>query len=259
LFADLGLRDDSKKKELIPVYKKCNLKLGFRRTFKRQSDDYKWAEFIVYILTEEKEVDLAIFINNSIIESIDWKNSYHLDQNVQRVYEILLKNYFISIWPKLSNALLSNDENYITYYELKHILGSHIGGTGRNLGVLFDADLNAIFNWCEMNKPLAPERFAELIPIFDNNNTNYSKWHPIVLRVFDEFGEIREVLDNIGSNMRTFFWSGSVVPFLESKKILFEELGDHKIALVRHWASRNIDHLVKEIEREKNNDAEHFI
>lgn len=259
LFADLSYNDEAKKKLLKPIYKKCILNLGFNRKFRRQLDDFKWTETISFILSDETEADFAIFINKSVIESITWENSYHLDHNIQRVYEILLKVHFKSIWPDLSDALLSSEEKYIKFYGLKHILGSRIGGVGRSVGVLFDGDIDSIFNWCTDNKPLAPSRLAELIPIFDNNNTDYAKWHPIALRLIDEYGDIKEVLSNLSSNMGTYSWTGSVVPFLESKKELFKQLTNHKTELVKEWATSYICYLDKDIERERNRDEEHFI
>jgi len=259
LFADLSYGDEAKKKLLTPIYKKCILKLGFNRKFRRQLDDYKWTEVISFIISDEKEVDFAKFINRSVIDSITWENSYHLDHNIQKVYEILLKLHFNSIWNDLSGALLSNEEHYIKFYGLKHIFGSHIGGVGRGVGVLFDGDIDSIFNWCANNKPLAPMRLAELTPIFDNNNTEYTKWHPLALRLIDEYGDINEVRDHLSSNMGTYSWTGSVVPFLESKKELFRKLTNHKTESVREWAVSYIDYLNKDIEREKNRDAEHFL
>jgi len=259
LFFDLGYGDEAKKKSLIPIYKKCIFKLGFNRKFKRQLDDYKWSEAIALIISNEKEVDFAQFINKSVIDSISWENSYHLNHHIQSTYEILLKVHFNSIWKDLSEALLSTDEDYIKFYGLKHILGSHIGGVGRSVGVLFEGDLNSIFSWCDNNKPLAPSRLAELTPIFNNNNTDYQKWHPVALRLIDEFGDIKEVLSHLSSNMGTYSWSGSVVPFLESKKELFEQISDHKIESVKDWANSYIGYLDKDIKREQNRDAENFI
>lgn len=255
MFANLSYGEEAKKKSFTLIFKKCILKLGFNR----QLDDYKWTEVISFIISDEKEVDFAIFINKSIIESISWENSYHLDHYIQRVYEILLKVHFNSIWADLSEALLSSEEKLIRFFGLKHILGSHIGGVGRSVGVLFDGDIDSIFNWCADNKPLAPSRLAELTPIFDNNNTDYAKWHPVAIRLIDEYGDIKEVLNHLSSNMGTYSWSGSVVPFLESKRELFKQLSNHKIESVREWAGLYIGYLEKDIERENDRDAEHFI
>jgi hypothetical protein len=259
LLFDLGHGEETKKESLLPIYKKCLYKLGVNRKFKRQLDDYKWSEAISLIISNEKEIDFAQFINKSVISSISWENSYHLDHYIQKIYEILMKVHFNSIWPDLSEALLSKEENYITFYGLKHILGSHIGGVGRSIGVLFDGDIEAIFGWCAEKKPLAPSRLAELTPIFNSNNTDYSEWHPVALRLLNEFGDIKEVLSNLSSNMGTYSWTGSVVPFLESKKELFKRISNHPIEDVRNWANSYITYLDKDIEAEKNRDAESFL
>lgn len=259
LLFDLGHGDENKKASLLPIYKTCLHKLGVNRKFKRQLDDYKWSEAISLIISNENEVEFAQFINKSVINSISWENSYHLDHYIQKIYEILMKVHFNSIWPDLSEALLSKEESYITFYGLKHILGSHIGGVGRTIGVLFEGDIDAIFKWCHENKPLAPARIAELTPIFSNNNTDYSEWHPVALRLLNDFGDIKEVLSSLSSNMGTYSWTGSVVPFLEAKKELFQQISDHPIEQVRNWATSYIAYLDKDIEQEKNRDAESFL
>ncbi len=259
LFFNIGYRNESKKNSLTPISKKCILKLGYNRNFKRQLDDYNWSEVISLIINNEKEVEFAQFINKSIINSITWENTYHLDYYVQRIYEILMKVHFGSIWRDLSDALLADQEDYIKFYGLKHILGSHIGGVGRSVGILFEGDIDSIFKWCESNKPLAPSRLAELTPIFDNNKTGYLTWHPVALRLLNEFGDLNEVLGSLSSNMGSYSWTGSVVPFLESKQKLFRQIINHKIESVRIWANSYIGYLDKDIEAEKNRDAERFL
>ncbi len=260
IFYNIGYGDEKKKKILVPLFKECILKLGLSRPEKRQLDSYKWSQIICYILTDKNESGFAQFINTTIINSITIQNSYHLDFEVQKIYETLLKNHFDTIWTDLSEALLSKEEKYIIFYGLKHILGSHIGGVGRNVGVLFEeGNIEHIFEWCKNKKPLAPARLAELTPIFDDNNSKYSKWHPIALRLINEYGYIEDVLRGLSSNMGTYSWTGSVVPLLEGKKELFQALYDHKFKEVDNWAKSYVNYIGKEIELEKNNDAEMYM
>lgn len=259
LFYDLGWRNESIKTRLISIYKKCIVRLSFNQNLNLQLDYFKWAEVISFIISNQEEVDFAQQVNRLIINSIARNNLYQTDYDIQSVYKVLIRVHFHAIWNDLSIALLSNDENYFQFYSLKHILGSRIGGFGRNVGILFDGNIDAIFQWCENNQPLAPSRLAELTPIFDNNNTDYTKWHPVANRLIDEYGNIRDVLSNISSNMGTYSWVGSVVPFLEAKKELFEQLCNHQIENVREWASSYVDNLEKDIARERNKDEEDFI
>jgi hypothetical protein len=259
LYFDIGYGDENKRQSLLPIYKKCIYILGVDKKERRQLDGFKWSQAISFIISNANEIEFAQFINKSVINSIRIENLYHLDHEIQRIYDILMKIHFKSIWPDLSEALLSKEDKYITFYGLKHILGSHIGGVGRTIGVLFDGDIEAIFKWCEEKKPLAPSRLAELTPIFNNNNTDYSGWHRVALRLINEYGDIKEVLSNLSSNMGTYSWTGSIVPFLESKKELFKAIREHPKEEVRNWANSYIIYLDKEIEAEKNRDAESFL
>src|SRR5690606_24245219 len=186
-------------------------------------------------------------------------NSYHLDFEIQRIYEILITKYFDDIWDELSSNLIGQEDNYIKFYGLKHILGSHIGGVGRSIGLLFQGNLDVIFSWAEKNKQIAPERLAELIPVYAESNNKYNELNPIAIRLLDSFGNIKNVIDNFSANMGTYSWTGSVVPLLESKKEIFKVLSNHSIENVRSWAQRRLDLIDKEIENEKNRDQEMYL
>lgn len=256
---NLAYNNEELRSKLTPIFKKCIFKLGANKTETRQLDNYKWSQTICSLLALDNESELAIFINKSIIESISWENSYHLDHDVQRIYEILIKHHFQSIWKDLSIALLSEDEDYIKFYGLKHILGSSIGGVGRSVGVLFDGNIDLIFDWCSSNQPIAPSRLAELVPIYGEDNNQYSNWHPIAKRLIDEFGHIEDVLSGLSSNMGTYSWTGSVVPLLEAKKELFKSIQNHKIKLVADWSTKYLSYADEQIRQEKNRDEEMYL
>lgn len=259
LYFNIAYNNDELKTTLTPIFKKCIFRLGINKKKKRQLDNYKWSQTICSILSSSDESELAVFINNSVIQSISWENSYHLDNDVQRIYEILMKIHFQSIWSDLSKALLSKDDDYIKFYGLKHILGSYIGGVGRSVGVLFDGNIDLIFEWCNSNQPLAPARLAELVPIYGENKDQYSTWHPIAKRLIDEFGSIEDVLRSLSLNMGTYSWTGSLVPLLQAKKELFKAIENHETQLVAEWATKYLSYVDEQIRQEKNNDEERYL
>lgn len=256
LYFSLGYNNTELRILLLPILKKCIIQLGLNNGGNDQLDNFKWGQTICLILEDENESDFAVFINDSIIKSITFENSYHLNYEAQGIYEVLMKHHFATIWPNLSEALISADEEYIKFYGLKHILGSHIGGVGRSIGILFDGDIDTIFEWCKNNKPLAPARIAELVPIFGGFNNLYSTWHPIALRLINEFGDIEDVLRYLTINMGSFSWTGSIVPLLESKKELFNTIADHKIKEVSNWARKSLTSLELDIKGEAVRDDE---
>jgi hypothetical protein len=187
------------------------------------------------------------------------QTTFHSDHYIQQICEVLVEKHFRSVWADISQALLAKDENFIKYWGLKHIFGSHIGGFSGGSGVLFNGNIEMIFKWCNENKSEAPQRLAGLVPIYNNNNQDYTQWNPITKRLIDEFGDNQEMLNELSCNMGSYFWTGSVVPLLQSKKTLFESLVNHSILNVRDWANKNLQYLDKEIENERNRDAEWFL
>lgn len=255
----LAYNNNELQTSLIPIYKECIYKLGINKKVIRHLDSYRWAQTISSILVSSEESELALFINNSLIDSISWDNYYHLDHDIQKIYSVLLEYHFDVIWSSLSSALLSEGDDYVKFYGLKHILGSHIGDVARPVGILFDAHIDSIFEWCKEKSPKAPARLAELAPIYDGNNDNYSIWHPIAKRILDNFGDIEEVLSNLSANMGTYSWVGSVVPLIEAQKELFESLINHGIPQVAEWAKRNLEYSNARIKDEKNRDDEMYL
>lgn len=253
-YGDIALRV-----ALVPIFKKCILKLGINKRANREIDHFKWTETMTFLLNEEHEDEFAIYVNHSILQSIKEDNSYHLDHDIQKIYKILLIEHFDAIWPELSETLLSENENYIVFYELKNILGSHIGGYGNNLGILFFGDIEKIFEWCRLNSPLAPTRLAELVPIFAGNNDDYSSISQTAQRLIDEFGEIETVLDHLSSNMGTYSWVGTVIPLLEAKLKIFKNLLSHPKPEVSEWANRYVNYTELNIKRERDRDEEMFL
>ena len=239
--------------------KECVLKLGANYRKIKYIHDYQYTKFIADILNNEDESEFAKFIIDSIINSISWQNTYHLDHYIQQVCEVLVKKHFQSVWAGISQALIAENEGFAKYWGLKHIFGSHIGGVGRSTSILFDGDVEEIFKWCHNNKPLAPIRIAGLVPIYNDNTQDFTQWSPISKRLIDEFGDNQKMLDELSCNMGSFSWTGSTVPLYKSQKNLFESISNHSIPQVSEWASRNLQYIEKTIENEMNRDAEEFL
>jgi hypothetical protein len=100
---------------------------------------------------------------------------------------------------------------------------------------------------------------ASMTPVYADNNTKYNEWHPVARRIIDEFGNNKDVLIHLSSNMGTFSWGGSLVPYYSSQVEMFEQLLDHQFPNVREWAESTISNLKIAVKNEKNRDEEMYL
>jgi hypothetical protein len=93
------------------------------------------------------------------------------------------------------------------------------------------------------------------VPIYVSVDGRWT-WHPLTTWIIDHFGKQKEVLSAIASNMRSFGWSGSLVPYLQKQIEVLELIRHHSFPEVRLWAISFLSHLREEIERERIRDEE---
>ncbi len=220
-------------------------------------DKHKWSDFCERFLDKD-DSDLAVHLIDEII-ALSGSNTFvsSVDFELKAILKTLMKKYFTVVWPKLSTALLSTDERFMVYYNLKSLLTSHINSYGPDKGVLFLGDLEQILEWCRNNRPLAPNRLANMVPIF--HETEPAKWHPFTLRLLDEFGDDDDFINKLSANMNSFSWTGSIVPLLQDKKTIIGTLKEHKFEKVREWAQVTSNLLDEAIRREGHEDIERYL
>lgn len=241
IFTDLGL---------VALLEDLIISINFSKF--ENIDENEFYDTIETLLKKGDSKSFPVYINKEVIKlAKDPNSSFSFHYGLENIYKILISQYFTEIWTDLSDALLSEGEDYFVYYNLQHLLGSHIGNTHKEVGILFSGNIEKIFDWCKINPIKAPARLASMVPIFGNEG-----FHPITQRLIDEFGEMPDVLDNLRANMGSFSWVGSIIPLLKSKRKLYESLINHSKIEVREWAQRNIGYTDQEILREVQREEE---
>lgn len=176
-------------------------------------------------------------------------NNYEINET----YRLLLGKYFDEIWPELSNALLSDGDDVWTYFKLKDILGSMIGGAYNEVGILFVFDHSeALLEWCRQNPAKAPARLIDMAPVFGEDGT----FSPLVKSIVNEFGEQPNVLEALDHNMSCFGWYGSVIPLYRKQINALQPYTKDTRLSVKTWAEKWTLSLEKEIENENNREQE---
>lgn len=208
---------------------------------KNGHNNYKYTQYVKFLLEDYHDNDFAIAINKKLIKELD-KGYCHRD--FDGIYVKLIKDYREIIWDDFVAAFVS-DDNYGFFTQISNELGS---GSGFGVGVLFQVENERIKEICKKYPKKAPYRIAQMIPIF-KDDYNFSDWFMWIL---DNYGENKEVLDSLHVNMGTFFWSGSLIPLLERKKKCLVGISNHHSPEVRKWVESCLHELDIELKRELN-------
>ena len=254
LLSSIRTQDAEKQIVIDGFLKECIYKIGVQ--WNNNIDNFQYFNHIRNILkNEEKDEKLCSFVVNDIINYINWDTALSLEP-YRSIFEIALSDYFDSTWAIISSAIINEHDGYMKFWGIKQLLGEHINNIYTKKDILFNNNIEKIIDWCNKNQPIAPTLIAELVPIYNEDRT---EWNPIAKRLIDEFGSIKEVLHGLEANMNSFSWSGSIVPLLESNKKLLESIVDNSNPIVSEWAQQNINELSKRIIQEKKKDEEYFI
>ena len=215
-----------------------------------KDDDY-W-HIIRRILEEDADPIFAKGVMRRILLLIEHSDDLHYkDYNIEDCMGLLIGKYFDEVWLDLSEALVCEGERYMLYYKLKSIIGS-MTSYENEVGILFQTNHNdALLDWCAKYPMVAPERLMLMVPLYGENG-----FSDIVLKLIDLYGEQEGVLTALSCNMGSFSYVGSIVPLYEKQYRYIEQISAHKSEKVRTWAVKMLSSLKKQIEDEKNRDAE---
>ena len=111
-----------------------------------------------------------------------------------------------------------------------------------------------LFSWCHAHPDAAPAFAARLLPVLKPGEEQ--ALHPTLSKLIDDFGERKDVLDGITSNIGTCGWGGSMTGYYRQFLAPVRALEHHPIAAVRRWTARTTRWLEANIERARDHDAE---
>ncbi|MBI4284864.1 MAG: hypothetical protein HY670_03055 [Chloroflexi bacterium] len=218
-------------------------------------DLYSWQETASKLL-EGKDPELALDLTQKILASCATDRSrLDFDDALQPVLRAMLECYRDTVWPLLSDALLSNDARAID--NLTGLLGSRFEENGEEPGVLFALPDDFLLEWCEACPTNAPPALARMMPLFRHQGDNWV-WRSLARAIIDRYGEQRAVLSAIASYLGPPSMWGSLVPYYERLVYTLEQLRHHPIPEVRCWAIELLRYVQEEIECESIRDNNEY-
>lgn len=205
-----------------------------------------------YLLNTEDNKSLAIRMHDAILNYTKTADGYiSLEYEKKELYRTLFIRYFDSIWLTLSQALLSDGEQFMIYYRLKNILGASI--VDNTLPIFQEGNHDKVYlKWCEQYPDTAPARIMSIISPVDSNGN----FIPLVMEILNKYADRPQVLNELEGNINSFSSIGSVAPYYEDRKKIFKSVLNHPMKEVRDWAKTQIEFCNYMIDREITREAE---
>jgi hypothetical protein len=220
------------------------------------ADLYHWQD-VANKLLGEGDAELAKILIHKILAGCTTVHFYFEFENTfQPVLRCLLTRYMDTVWPVLSDALLSDDVEMVRH--LTDLLGHRVENAKNEeeSGVLSTLPEDILLQWCQRQPTKAPSILVRIMPLLQREGAQWT-WTSLAHTVIDRYGAQQAVLSALTSSLGIYFWSGSLVPYYERQVHPLEELRTHHIPEVRRWAGEQLRYVRQQIGWESTRDAEH--
>lgn len=183
--------------------------------------------------------ELVLFLSQEIVlasKEIHFNHKYH----IKDILEMLIDENWEVTWAEIGTEILKQD--YFGWYNLKDVL--------KRITNFEDAKLLA---WMDSFPQKAPQKIVNFIKLVVNDGDK-DTWSPLAKEMFNRYYNNKDFLNALDSDLHSYFWSGSLVPLLTSRKQLVVQLLDHEHQEIRNFAKRNKEYLEEKIIREQRSD-----
>ena len=158
------------------------------------------------------------------------------------------------VWPPLGQAMV---QDRTKAWQIEHVLGDSFSFAEKKPAILSVPE-DILFAWCHAHPDVAPAFLAKVVPVLTSRKPDAANraFHPIMMRILDEFGDRDDVRHAVEANMHTFGWSGSLTTYYALYEQPLASLGEHPIGAVRRWVQLMLAQMRKNFASAKRQDDE---
>lgn len=176
------------------------------------------------------------FLVHQIIKNytkFNFKNESFLDH----LTYFLINDFFDQSWPIFGDYLASGKQrSYKLYSALEKSVSNN----------------ELIYNWATSKPEIYPATAIRFMNIYKKNEDGSLEWDQYAKQLVDEYGNQQKVLENISSKFTSYFMIGSASAsgLYKKRKVLVDELLDHKFDNVKEFAKNMSEYLSSQIVEE---------
>jgi hypothetical protein len=117
---------------------------------------------------------------------------------------------------------------------------------------------DVLFAWCHATPDHGPAFAGAVLPVITTRDPQATEreLHPSTARLIDEFGERKDVQQEIEANIHSFGWMGSPTIYYQVYDAPMRELLQHNKPAVRRWAKAMLRRLDETVQQERTREQE---
>jgi hypothetical protein len=208
---------------------------------------------VVHKLLGDNDPELAQIVTKKMLAACtSTQFSFEFDVAFKVAFGYLLAHYRDTVWPLLSNALLSDERDIVAH--LTDLFGDR-SENEESSTIMCTLPDDFLLEWCEHYPSKAPAVLARIMPLFQHEGEKWT-WTRLAGVIIDRYGAQQAVRSALTSNFGIYSWSGSLVPYYARRAVLLEELRTHHLPEVRRWAGEQLRYVQQQIGWESTRDAE---
>ena len=200
-----------KNNKLFSLYKEALIDYDL----KDKHANYEYVRMLETVLKKTNDSDFAVKINRKLIEYISFGSS---NLRTEEIYPILLTKYRGCVWNDFIEVLVDLDNRPNFYYNIRLTVGPGLGYSERSLFLNHEEDMKNVCKKYPKNGPLICASLCPVFKSFDEDSKRDEEFHPFVIWLLQNYGDNKDVLDNLYWNLETFYWTGSMLPLITEKK-----------------------------------------
>ncbi len=219
-------------------------------------DAHHFARMIGWLLKKGRDDADAKFVAGTLAKYVaETPDADDNDDLIKPLLPIMLSVFAPIVWPPLGMAIAKGDA--AVSWRIENVLGHRLTFAEEKKPAILHMPEDILFAWAEAYPDKGPAFLARVLPVLTTQNVNAkSAFHPLTMRLLNEFGDRDDVRRYLIQNMHTFGWSGSLTTYYALYEQPLQSLSEHPIGEVRRWAQITLTQMRQQIASAKMQDDE---
>ncbi len=235
---------------LVEIIKRVILQIEYETTNNEVMDFYYLEQAIRQINNLAIDEEFIIAISENIFKQA-FSKDIKARGSLKKIVHYLIKEHGNIVWPILFKHI--EELTPMQEFRMQQMIG-HRSNTDSDFALVNDIPDEKIIELCKQSEKSA-SALAKSIKVVTEVDGEW-KFTPVAMKMIDEFGDHEGVLLDISSNMHSFSWVGSSIPYYKRQEKAFKDLLAHQNKNVLEWAKNEIAYLEKCIKNEEQRNDE---